>query len=144
MTEEFINGGDTFVYGDEAKYFGHSKTCSIKLSADSKNVSSKDIVGNWNISRAGKKSMTISVNGLQFVDATSSEKLDTDFVLEAFMTGKIVPVKYKPKKTSRKYVSAKMWISELSLEDPEDENSTWSMTLSLAEAPNYAADKTQG
>ena len=139
MAEELIQGGDIFVYGADTRYFGHSKSSSIKMSAQAKSVSSKDIVGNFDISRPGKKSMTISVNGLQFVDATSTDKLDTDFVIDTFLAGTIIPVKYKPKTTSRKYVSAKMWISELSLEDPEDENSTWSMTLSLSEAPTYAA-----
>lgn len=127
MTEGYIHGSDLLLM-IAGTALGHSKTCSIKNTAETKGRATKETShsGKWEEKAVTKLSVSISAEGFSFYNDT----LGYPQLLALWKAGTPVQVKYAHRgEETTKYRTGSFIITDLEESAPADDDATYSISL---------------
>lgn len=122
-TAGIINGTDFLVY-DATNVITHSQTCSLNLSLNLRDTSSKATAG-WKAVLPGQRSWTIETSGMVALDASYNL---------AYLHGLIdnktrVAIKFKTANVDNVYFEGYAYLTSVSMEAPLEANTTYSASF---------------
>lgn len=126
-TTGYIHGSDLLLLID-GEALGHSKTCSIKNSAETKSRATKETsnTGKWEDKSVTKLSVSISAEGFSFYNDT----LGYPQLLAKWKEGQPVTVKYAHRdEEATKYRTGSFIITDIEETAPADDDATYSISL---------------
>lgn len=127
-TSGIVNGTDLRIYmGGVA--IGHATTCSLDLTRETRETLTKDAPGGgWATAEVGRKSATLSTDGMFSYDTTNKKFSD---LFTAFDNGTLLLLRFTTDETSDTYWQGSGYITSLNLSAPVEDNTTYSATFTV-------------
>jgi predicted secreted protein len=127
-TSGIVNGTDLRIYmGGVA--IGHATTCSLDLTRETRETLTKDAPGGgWATAEVGRKSATLSTDGMFSYDTTNKKFSD---LFTAFDNGTLLLLRFTTDETSDTYWEGSGYITSLNLSAPVEDNTTYSATFTV-------------
>jgi len=127
-TSGIVNGTDLRIYmGGVA--IGHATTCSLDMTRETRETLTKDAPGGgWGTAEVGRKSATLSTDGMFSYDTTNKKFSD---LFTAFDNGTLLLLRFTTDETSDTYWEGSGYITSLNLSAPVEDNTTYSATFTV-------------
>jgi TP901-1 family phage major tail protein len=128
-TPILFNGSELGVYigtGSTATIIGMSRSCSLSLSTEMVDITTKDSVGNWGESMPTSKSWSMSVEGLAMWNEQSVGKMYSAFTNRTLLD---IQLKRSLGLTGEIQFTGQAWLESYDLEGGQDEAVTYSISL---------------
>ena len=127
-TSGIVNGTDLRIYmGGVA--IGHATTCSLDMTRETRETLTKDAPGGgWATAEVGRKSATLSTDGMFSYDTTNKKFSD---LFTAFDNGTLLLLRFTTDETSDTYWEGSGYITSLNLSAPVEDNTTYSATFTV-------------
>lgn len=127
-TSGIVNGTDLRIYmGGVA--IGHATACSLDLTRETRETLTKDAPGGgWATAEVGRKSATLSTDGMFSYDTTNKKFSD---LFTAFDNGTLLLLRFTTDETSDTYWEGSGYITSLNLSAPVEDNTTYSATFTV-------------
>lgn len=109
----------------------HATNCSISITMETRETSSKDITGNWTDAEAAKLSYTISAEGLYSQDDTidAAARADIKQLADYIIARTAIAWKMTTDVTGDEEMSGTALVTSVDFDFPDAENGTWSISL---------------
>lgn len=127
-----INGHDLLVYVNGTAVAG-SKTCKLAVKHDPRDCSTKDSNG-WEKKGTGKRSWTVSVDGLVAFDATNG----VDDLMTLITNRTQVTLKFSTETSQHGYWTGQGFLESLDVDAPDQESVNYSASFAGSEAVTYS------
>ncbi|MEM6397484.1 MAG: phage tail tube protein [Bacteroidota bacterium] len=130
MTAGIIDGSLMRLELEDEKLI-HATSCSLSLSAETRETSSKDIQGNYTAAEVGKLSWTASCEGLYSQDdeIDSVARADVEQLFDYFAARQKITMKMTTGVTGDIEYSGEVIITSVEFSHPDGENGTYSIQL---------------
>lgn len=127
-TSGIVNGTDLRIYmGGVA--IGHATTCSLDLTRETRETLTKDAPGGgWATAEVGRKSATLSTDGMFSYDTTNKKFSD---LFTAFDNGTLLLLRFTTDENGDTYWQGSGYITSLNLTAPVEDNTTYSATFTV-------------
>jgi predicted secreted protein len=127
-TSGIVNGTDLRIYmGGVA--IGHATTCSLDLTRETRETLTKDAPGGgWATAEVGRKSATLSTDGMFSYDTTNKKFSD---LFTAFDNGTLLLLRFTTDENGDTYWQGSGYITSLNLSAPVEDNTTYSATFTV-------------
>lgn len=128
MTTGIVNGTKLRIYMAGVA-IGHATSCTLDLTRETRETLTKDAPGSgWATSEVGRKSATLSTDGLVSFD-TGNKKVSDLFT--AFDNGTLLLLKFATTETGDTYWQGSGYITALNMNTPVEDNSSFSATFTV-------------
>ena len=127
-TSGIVNGTDLRIYmGGVA--IGHATTCSLDMTRETRETLTKDAPGGgWATAEVGRKSATLSTDGMFSYDTTNKKFSD---LFTAFDNGTLLLLRFTTDENGDTYWQGSGYITSLNLSAPVEDNTTYSATFTV-------------
>ena len=127
-TSGIVNGTDLRIYmGGVA--IGHATTCSLDMTRETRETLTKDAPGGgWATAEVGRKSATLSTDGMFSYDTTNKKFSD---LFTAFDNGTLLLLRFTTDESGDTYWQGSGYITSLNLTAPVEDNTTYSATFTV-------------
>ena len=127
-TSGIVNGTDLRIYmGGVA--IGHATTCSLDMTRETRETLTKDAPGGgWATAEVGRKSATLSTDGMFSYDTTNKKFSD---LFSAFDNGTLLLLRFTTDENGDTYWQGSGYITSLNLSAPVEDNTTYSATFTV-------------
>lgn len=128
-----VNGTDLRIYND-TKPLGYATSCTLDMSAETRETLSKDSVSSWAESEVGQKSATLSFEGFYSEDTTiNSNDVESGVdIFDDFAAGTAISWRFSTDTASDVEFYGSGYITSYSITTPVEENSTYSGTITVS------------
>jgi len=127
-TPGIVNGTDLRIYMNGVA-IGHATTCSLDLTRETRETLTKDAPGGgWATAEVGRKSATLSTDGMFSYDTTNKKFSD---LFTAFDNGTLLLLRFTTDENGDKYWQGSGYITSLNLSAPVEDNTTYSATFTV-------------
>ena len=130
-TTGIVNGTNLRIYMSGVA-IGHATSCTLDMTRETRETLTKDAPGGgWATSEVGRKSATLSTDGLLSFD-TSNKKVSDLFT--AFDNGTLLLLKFATSVQGDTYWQGSGYITALNINTPVEDNSSFSATFTVSGA----------
>ena len=107
----------------------HATSCSLSITLETRETSSKDISGNWTDAEGAKLSFSVSAEGLYSQDDTidSNSRADVEQLFDYITARQKIAFKMTTSVAGDIEYSGQVLVTNLEFSHPDAENGTWSI-----------------
>jgi hypothetical protein len=135
MAQTYVNGTDLrFYLGGVA--IGGATSCSMELSVETREALTKDDVGGWATFEVGRKSGTMTAEGLMSNDTPN---FLVSQLFTALKDGTILEIAFTDETPGNASWEASVICTGLNVSAPVEENTTYSATFTIRGEPSLGA-----
>jgi len=130
-----VNGTNLRIY-DGSTPLGYATSCSLSMSAETRETVSKDSTSSWAENEVGQLSATLSFEGFYSSDATINAVTvkTVDDIYSKFEAKTAISWSFKSATTGEFIYSGSGYITSLEFNAPVEENATYSGTITVSGA----------
>ena len=135
-----VNGTNLRIY-DATVPLGYATSCTLDMSAETRETISKDSVASWAESEISTKSATLSFEGFFSEDTVINTVTvqDVTAIYTKFAAGTAISWRFTTDVSTEVVYSGSGYITALNFSAPVDENATYSGTITVSGAVTQGA-----